>query len=139
MRSDLVTANYTLSSTWHSPVLTQLPQPHPVPPDAHSIVNTDSGRFSMLPFISSINSTSILHFTTNQPLRSRTLTIKFTFRFLFSVGKSELKLGAAWRRQDGDFPLLSAGTGRLAVEGNRAVHRQGPGVQGWAGLPSSSH
>ena len=36
-------------------------------------------------------------------------------------------------------PLLSAGTGRLAVEGNRAVQGQSPGVQGWAGLPSSSH
>ena len=32
-------------------------------------------------------------------------------------------------------PLLSAGTGRLAVEGNRAVQGQGPGVQGGLGSP----
>lgn len=74
----------------------------------------------MLPFISSTNSISILYFTTNQPLTSRTLTIKFTFRFLFSVGKSGLQLRAAWRRQDGAVPSclqeqegwLWKGTGR---------------------------
>ena len=125
LRSDLVTANYTLSSTWAQPCSHSAPTASSCPTRCtqHSEERFWEVLHAAIYFLHKLYLNYL--FYRQSTFEIKDMNNQVHIQILIFSGEVRVAAQDSMEETGWRCPLLSAGTGRLAVEGNRAVQGQG--------------